>query len=299
MTNSLSLIESAPTTSHHPIIVFQTPSTRALTVGYIKKTDTAETFIPCRLNLGATREDDTFAATVESLKLPQVQTLLKKYAPTEISTVTLLRETIACHLSLALGRVGIPVHYGDCFIGANHVKDGNSITTSYAYENVEGLNPEGLWIVADSIAAGRNLIATMDSLLSKFHPKELLFIVPIGNRYGINLLSAAIAKYNIPTTFVVWGALMGLNPVNKYDEPWGLPDCEPVDTRDQKTFINMYAKDLCVGGDFGNDYYCPSLAMKLYEAQLAELSITPKIPSVDEILQTYTREDLVEREEKG
>ena len=155
----------APTEHHHPIIGFQSPQTRAMNVGYIEQKNGKQTFIPGRLNLGQTREEDTFAATVQSLQLPQIQKILTSYKPDEISTITLLRETVACQLSVALSKAGVPRHYGDCFIGANHIKDGHSITTSYAYENVEGLNPDGLWVIADSVAAGRNLIATMDSLL--------------------------------------------------------------------------------------------------------------------------------------
>jgi len=292
---SFSIKTFAPTKKNHPIIGFQSPQTRALNVGYIEQKNGKKIFIPGRLNLGQTREVDTFTATIQSLQLPQIQKILKKYKGDEISTVTLLRETIACQLSVALSKAGVPRHYGDCFIGANHIKDGHSITTSYAYENVEGLNPDGLWVIADSVAAGRNLIATMDSLLSKFHPKELILIVPIGNRWGINKLSDAIAKHHVPVTFIVWGALFGLNPENKYDEPWGLPDCEPIDSRDQQTFVNMYSKNLCVGGDFGNDFYCPPLALKLYEVQLTELAITPKIPSAEQILKTYKQEELVTR----
>jgi|GEM_PF-1537594 len=283
------------TSSGHPIIGFQSKETRALNVGYIEKNGGNMTFIPGRLNLGGTREEDTFAATIQSLLLSESQTILHSYQPQEISTITLLRETIACHLSLALHNAGIKMHYGDCFIGANHIKNNHSITTSYAYENTEGLNPNGLWIIADSVAAGRNLLATLESLLTKFRPKELLFIVPIGNRWGINQLSKLIKTKKIKTTFIVWGALFGLNPENKYDEPWGLSDCEPIDIRDQKTFIDMYSPNLCVGGDFGNDYYCPPLAIKLYEDQIKQLNIKPNIPTVNHLLKIYKKEEFVIR----
>ncbi len=287
--------EFAPSTSGYPILGFQSKETRALTVGYIQKTGKQETFIPCREHLGALREDDTFQATVQSLSLPAVQKILHAHDPYTISTITLLRETVACRLSSALFYAGIKTHYGDCFIGANHVKTATSITTSYAYENTEGLCEDGCWVIADSIAAGRNLIATLHSLLSKYHPKELIFIVPIGNRWGINEVSKVVAEHNIKTTFVVWGALFGLNPDNHYDEPWGLLDCEPIDLRDQQTFISMYSPTLCVGGDFGNDYYCPALAKKLYEKQLADLQITPKIPTAAQIRSVYTSEEIFTR----
>ncbi|HCM82851.1 MAG: hypothetical protein UW22_C0028G0012 [Candidatus Gottesmanbacteria bacterium GW2011_GWB1_44_11c] len=284
------------TSSGNPIIGMQSKETRAINVGYIEKKGKTIKFIPGRLNLGQTREEDTAEATVQSLRLPQVKKILSSYDPDDISTVTLLRETIACQLPLALFKAGIARHHGDCFIGANHIKKAHSITTSYAYENIEGLNPHGLWIIADSVAAGRNLLSTLGSLLTKFRPEELLFLVPIGNRWGINRLSALVKKKKIKkTTFIVWGALFGLNPENKYDEPWGLPDCEPIDVRDQQTFIDMYGSDLCVGGDFGNDYYCPPLALKLYKEQLKQLSIVPRIPSVREIMKIYKKEELVIR----
>lgn len=287
--------EFSPSFSGYPIIGFQSKETRALTVGYIERHKEGERFVPCREHLGALREEDAYRATIQSLTIPSIQTLIRQYGPEEISTVTLLRETVACHLSSALFEAGISEHFGDCFIGANHIKTETSITTSYAYENTEGLRQDGCWIIADSIAAGRNLIATLHSLLGHYHPKELLFIVPIGNRWGINEVDRVVTSYHVRATFVVWGALFGLNPENHYDEPWGLPDCEPIDTRDQDTFVSMYGKQLCVGGDFGNDYYCPPLARDLYHRQLSALHITPAIPSADAIRKIYAPDEIITR----
>lgn len=284
-----------PSAANFPIIGFQSRETRALTVGYLKEENTKYTFIPCRLNLGQIREEDTYKAAVQTLCLSEVKNILLKYKPTKISTITVLRETLACRLNMALSMVGVKEHFGDSYIGASHVKEKGRIKTSYLYENIEGLTPDGLWIIADSIAAGRNLRATLISLLSKFHPNELLIISPIANRWGINRLSKAILKYKVPVTFVVWGALFGLNPENRYDEPWGLSDCEPVDPRDQETFVKMYGPNLCVGGDFGNDYYSPSLALKIYKEQLRELKITPKIPSLKDLLKRYSIDEFVVR----
>lgn len=293
MANPMTIKIFSPTTSGHSIIGIQSPSTRALTVGFIKKTKKSETFVPCRLNFGTARQQDSFKATVETLGLPQIQKILRKYKPEHISTVTILRETFACNLPIALTKAGIKGHYGDCFIGASHVKTATSITTNYSYENSEGLYTKGLWIMADSIAEGRNLKATLTSLLSKYHPKEIILICPFANRLGVDKVSEIIKSYGVPVTFVVWGALFGLEPTMHYDEPWGLPDCEPLDKRDQDTFISMYSKTLCVGGDFGNDFFCPSLAIQLYEDQLKKQHITPKIPTVKKILSIYKRSELV------
>lgn len=288
--------EFAPDGFGHPIYGLTCPHIRALTVGFVKSiSKDKKQFIPSRLHLGAPRMEDAFQATIETLRLTKAQSILSRYDPSEISTITLLRETLALNLPVALYHAGVHSHFGDCFIGANHVKTQGKITTAYTYENVEGLNPNGLWVLSDSIAAGRNLIATMTSLLSKFTPSEILMIVPIGNRWGINKLGEVLHSFGIKTTFFVWGALFGLNPENRYDEPWGLPDCEPVDDRDQKTFISMYSKNLCVGGDFGNDFYCPPLARKLYDEQIRSLSIIPKIPTVKKILDTYRKEEILFR----
>jgi hypothetical protein len=293
MDKLIQIREFKPTITGYPIIGLQSPQTRAINVGYIEKTATSEKFIPGRLNFGGFRIQNTYDATVQSLKLPQIKKILAKFKPEEISTITLLRETLACNLPLALSEAGIPTHYGDCYIGANHIKSKDSIKTNYAYENVEGLNPNGLWILADSIAEGRNLIATLTSLLSKYQPKYIILIVPIGNRLGINLVAEVLKKFNIPGIFIVWGALFGLEPTMHYDEPWGLPECEPIDPRDQKTFVDMYSSTLCMGGDFGNDFYCPPLALELYNNQLKQFKITPKIPSTTEILKIYKPKELV------
>lgn len=137
--------------------------------------------------------------------------------------------------------------------------------------------------------------ATLTSLLSKYKPKEIILICPFANRLGVNNVSAVIKSFGVPVTFVVWGALFGLEPTMHYDEPWGLPDCEPLDNRDRDTFVSIYGKDLCVGGDFGNDFFCPSLAFKLYKEQLKKHRISPKIPTAKEILAVYRKEELVIR----
>ena len=80
------------------IIQMQTAYSRAINVGFIKRNK----FIPCRLNLGVTRQEHTFQATIESLSLPKVQKILKKYKAGNISTITILRETLACQIAQAL-----------------------------------------------------------------------------------------------------------------------------------------------------------------------------------------------------
>ena len=75
--------------------------------------------------------------------------------------------------------------------------------------------------------------------------------------------------------------------------PWGHTDTEPLDTRDQKTFIDIYGSQLCVGGDFGNNYYSPTIAKALYEDQLKEHAITPHIPTSEEIKNIYSSEEIL------
>ncbi len=271
------------------VILMQTRSSRALNVGYLKKNK----FIPCRLNLGVERQNHTLLATIDSLKLPTAQKILKKFKAREISTVSILREALACQLGFALSKAGVINHFGDCFIGATHVKEQGTIVTKYQYENAEGLCKGGLWVIADSICVGRNLGKTMQSLLSKYQPQEVLFICPMASQLGIKNISRIVEKYHIPLTFIVWGAVFGVDKDNLYDMPWGHQDTKPLDLRDQKTFIKMYGSNLCVGGDFGNDYYCPSAAEKLYREQLREHNITPNIPSVKEVLAIYKDEELL------
>ncbi len=271
------------------IVQMQTAFSRAINVGFIKK----DKFIPARVNLGITRQRHTFQATVESLKLPEVQRILKKYKAQNISTITILRETLACQIGLALSLAGINNYFGESFIGATHIKQKGSITTEYKYENTEGLYKKGLWIIAESICIGRNLGRTMEELLSKNNPAEILFICPIASKIGIENVRKIINKYHIPVTFVVWGALFGVDKTTLYDMPWGNKDTIAFDKRDKKTFINTYGPNLCVGGDFGNNYYCPSLAKALYKQQLKKLKIIPEIPTVDEILSVYANDELI------
>lgn len=293
--SSIQVRELPPSSHRHPIILLQSPESRAINVGYLKKANGGLAFIPGRLNFGSQREKDTFAATVQSLSLPQAKRILTRHKPKNISTITVLRETLSCRLGSALAAVGINGHYGDAYIGASHVKDGGPIRTAYLYENTEGLTDKGLWIVADSICVGRNLIATMKSLLQKFHPKEILFISPIASRRGIDGVGAVIVKKKIPTTFIAWGALFGVDKKTLYDMPWGHPDTEPLDRRDQDLAVSIYGNKLCMGGDFGNAYYCPPLAKKLYEDQLTSLGVTPVIPSVRSLLKTYSKKDFLIR----
>lgn len=287
----------SPSAQGYPIIVYQSEKTRAINVGYIHKEKKKESFIPGRLLFGPLRETITSQAMIETFQLPEMQKILKKYIPQQISTITLLRETIACHLNLSLYQAGIKNHYGDAYIGATHIKGKGEIKTAYLYENTEGLNPHGLWIMSDSFCIGRNLIATMNSLLSKFHPDEILFIGTLTSRRGINAVGEVIAAHHIPTSFVAWGALFGVDEKTLYDMPWGHNDTEPLDLRDQQTFVSMYGPKLCVGGDFGNNYYSPTVALDLYKAQLKDHGITPKFPTVQELRRTYKPGELWEYNE--
>lgn len=282
--------------SGHRVFVLQSPHARAINVGYIRQQNTHLQFIPGRLNLGMTRAEDTYRATRETLANAPIQTILRAYKPGRISTITVLRETLACQLGPALHSFGIIDHYGDAFIGATHIKDNGPIRTAYQYENIEGLVEGGLWIIADSICMGRNLAATLTSLLPKIKPKEVLLLAPLASRRGIEIVDAVLTKYTVPTTYIAWGALFGVDEKTLYDMPWGHNDTEALDVRDQKLFVSMYGPKLCVGGDFGNDYYCPHLALSLYDAQLQEHHVTPKIPTAGEVLRIYRKSELVIRE---
>lgn len=284
-----------PSVHTHTIFVLQSPESRAITVGFLAKKNGKLSFIPGRLHFGAPRMVDTYKATVQSLAQPPIKRILTRYKPEHISTITVLRETLACNLPLALNDVGITNYYGDAYIGASHIKDNGPIRTAYLYENTEGLTPHGLWIIADSICMGRNLVATLESLLKKFAPKEILFVCPIASRLGINNVGAVIAKHKIPTTFVAWGALFGVDKKTLYDMPWGHPDTEPLDKRDQDLVVSMYGTKLCMGGDFGNAYYCPSLALDLYKDQLRSVPIKPKIPTVKQVLSIYKHGEILIR----
>jgi hypothetical protein len=277
---------------HQTIHSFSSAYTRALTVGYIQNYGKTQNFIPARCNLGVLRQKDTFEATKESLNIPQIDTILKTYVPQKISTVTLLRETLSCNLSQSLFDHGIHNHYGDAFIGATHIKGAGEIKTAYQYENTEGLVPDGLWLIAESFCLGRNLRETMNSLLSQFTPKEIIFVAPLASRRAIEYVGAIIAQKNIPVSYVSWGGLFGVDEKTLYDMPWGHKDTQPVDERDRQTFLKMYGPNLCVGGDFGNNYYSPSIAQELYEGQLKEHDVTPLIPSVEEIMTIYKQEEI-------
>ena len=273
----------------------QSRHSRAINTGFLEKRSHSSVFIPGRLNLGADREKDTYQATIQSLQIAPVKKILKRFKPGEISTVTVLRETLSCGLNRALDEIGISPHFGDAFIGASHIKGDGEIRTAYLYENIEGLHPKGLWIIADSICIGRNLASTMQSLLKKFQPAHILFISPIASRIGINNIGKITAGKNIPTTFVAWGALFGVDEETLYDMPWGHPDTQALDQRDQDLAVSIYGKNVCMGGDFGNNYYCPDLAIKLYQTQLTMHYVKPKIPSGKSVLKIYERSELLIR----
>lgn len=278
-----------------PIILLQSPESRALNVGFIQKSGKTKRFVPGRLNFGPQREVDTYRAAVRTLQLSDVRKILGKYPPAAISTVTVLRETLACRLGSALTEIGLAGHFGDAFIGASHIKGKGEVKTAYFYENIEGLVNHGLWVIAESICVGRNLVATLDSLLSKFRPQEILMICPIASREGINHVGKIIEHHKVSATFVAWGALFGVDAVTKYDMPWGHPDTEPLDKRDQNLVVSMYGDKLCMGGDFGNNYYCPPLARKLYHEQLNKYHIHPKIPPVMKIERIYQTGEILVR----
>lgn len=278
---------TSSTTSKNPIFVFQSPETRALNLGYISNKSGKKEFVPARLSYGARRREHTYRATVQSLQLLEIKKILGKYQPKEISTMTLLRETLACRVGDALATVGIHEYFGDAFIGATHIKGDGAIRTDYKYENLEGLVSGGLWVIVESLCTGRNLSATLNQILPRFTPKELIIIAPIASLRAIETIDEIVSKYGVPIHYVAWGGLFGVDEVTLYDMPWGHTDTRPVDKRDQELFIQIYGPKLCMGGDFGNNYYGPSLAFNLYQEQLKEHNITPVIPSVKDILKSY------------
>lgn len=286
----------APTASDQPILVFQSAFTRAINLGFLEREGKNLQFVPGRLNLGCRRAQDTYEGVLESLNLPEVFEILLRHGPENISTVNILREALACWLPEALFEIGIESHYGDAFIGAKLVKpEGSSeekIKAAYYYENLEGLGDGGLWIIADSICKGRTLALVMERLLSRYHPAEILFVCPIASRIGINAVGEVIAAHSIPTTtFVAWGALFGVDEKTEYDMPWGHKDTEVLDPRDRDLFVSIYGPDFCMGGDFGNNYFCPSLARKYYEERLKAHHLTPRFPSAGEILRIYPHDE--------
>lgn len=286
----------SPTTQGFPILLFQSPSSRAINVGYIQRQGKKKSFIPGRLNYGVNRMRDTNQATIESLQTSFAQKILKKYQPKDISTLVIMREALACDLPLALQKAGVERHFGDIFIGATHIKGKGAIRTDYRYENTEGLTKNGLWVAADSVCMGRSFVPTLNSLFSKgFIPKEILFILPLGARRGIETFSPILKENNVKTSFIAWGALFGVGD-NLYDMPWGHPDTEVLDKRDLEVFVNMYNDKLCVGGDFGNYYFAPYLAQEFYDQQLKELKIKPKIPSAEKILTIYKPDEMLVKE---
>lgn len=291
MQSSIQIKSLPPTIQGFPIYLFQSPESRAINVGFIEKGK----FIPGRLHYGIQRMLDTHIATTQSLQTPQIQKILKKYPSQKISTLVIMREAVACNVPLALFKAGIQDHYGDAFIGATHIKSKTGITAKYSYENTEGLVKDGLWIAVDSICMGRSFIPTLTSLFSKgFLPKEIIFICPICSRRGIETFTPLLKKHKIKATFLAWGALFGVGE-NLYDMPWGHKDTEVLDQRDYQTFIKMYGPNMCVGGDFGNYYFSPSLAEKLYKEQLKEHHISPKIPRVEEIRKIYHTSEILKR----
>jgi hypothetical protein len=250
-------------------------------------------FIPARLNFGSVRARHTFTAMCETLQLPEILKIITEYEPGDISTITVLRETLSCRLGDALFEIGVKEHFGDAFIGAHHIKSNEGIKTAYSYENIEGLKDGGLWVIADSICMGRNLLATLHALLTKMSPKEIILVAPIASKIGIEAVGMLVQKHTVPITFVAWDALFGVDAKTKYDMPWGHPDTVPIDSRDQELFRQIYGPNLCMGGDFGNNYYCPSRALTLYEAQLKEHKIVPKIPTVKDVLKIFAPDELV------
>lgn len=285
--------EFPPTPRGQKIFVFQSANTRAFNIGFIQKqSNHPDIFIPGRLLFGAKRGHITFQATVETLKIPHVLKTIKSYPEKQISTITVMRETLACRIFDALDEAGIENHFGDAFIGATHIKDKGPIKTAYLYENIEGLAPGGLWIVADSLCIGRNLYATLQSLFKKMRPQEIIFLSLLASRRAIHYIDGLLAKYDIPATYLTWGALFGVSEKNLYDMPWGHKDTEPLDMRDQKLYTDMYGDQICVGGDFGNNYYSPTVALELYDAQLEEHKVIPKIPTAQEVLKIYLENEL-------
>jgi len=267
-----------------PINVLQSPETKSLLIEHNGK--------PARLHLGMPRSVDLCAATYTIASTDEFKKAINhKYNPSkEALSAMLIREPIT-------QSPFVNTYMGSGFesrlyliMDVHHIKDEENGVKGIAGKvcNYKIDLPKGqetkiladmkLAIMYDSIAAGRNLIAGIEDLKKKCPNLEKVVTVSVYATYtGCKRLAKACHALGLEVVMFCMHELLDASPINEYDSfypKWN------ISKSDEKLMQKFYGKNyhkICVGGDWSANTLGSEQALDVFEQQLKDIDIDPKI----------------------
>ncbi len=262
-----------------PITVLQSLHTRSLLITKDNK--------PARVYLGMARAKDLCIATYTIASTKEFKNAINhKYIPEKNAiSVMLIREPLA-------QSPFINTYMGSGFesrlyavMDVHHVKDVKGLkgisgrVCSYKIDIPESKSREihediRLAIIYDSIAGGRNIIASIRELKKQFKNLEKVVLFSVYSTYQGSKRIANICKKNkLACEFFCMHELLNASPLNEYDcfyPSWNI--CKE-DEEILKIFYREKYNKICIGGDWTANTLGKEQAVDVFKSQAKELGI--------------------------
>ena len=265
-----------------PITVLQSPETKSLLITKGNK--------PARLYLGMARAKDLCNATYTIASTKEFKKAINhKYIPEKNAiSVLLIREPLS-------QSPFINTYMGSGFesrlyavMDVHHVKDVKGLkgisgrVCSYKIDIPESKSKEihediQLAIIYDSIAGGRNVIASIIELKKRFKNLEKVVLFSVYSTYqGSKRIASVCKKNKLACEFFCMHELLNASPLNEYDCFYPSWNISKEDEDILKTFYGEKYNKICIGGDWTANTLGKEQAIDVLESQLKDLNIEPK-----------------------
>lgn len=262
-----------------PITVLQSPQTKSLLITKDNK--------PARVYLGMARAKDLCIATYTIASTKEFKEAINhRYIPEKNAiSVILIREPLS-------QSPFINTYMGSGFesrlyavMDVHHVKDEKGLkgisgrVCSYKIDIPESKSMEihediKLAIIYDSIAGGRNIIASIRELKKRFKNLEKVVLFSVYSTYqGSRRIANVCKKNNLKCEFFCMHELLNASPLNEYDcfyPAWNI--CKE-DEEILKSFYGDKYNKICIGGDWTANTLGKEQAMDVFKSQTKELGI--------------------------
>lgn len=262
-----------------PITVLQSPQTKSLLIAKNNK--------PARVYLGMTRAKDLCIATYTIASTKEFKKAINhKYIPEKNAiSVMLIREPLSQSpfINTYLGSGFESRLYA--VMDVHHVKDDKGLkgisgrVCSYKIDIPESKSKEihkdiKIAIIYDSIAGGRNIIASIEELKRRFPNLEKVVLFSVYSTYQGSKRVADVCKKNkLRCEFFCMHELLNASPLNEYDcfyPEWHISKEDEEVLR--KFYGDKYDK-ICIGGDWTANTLGKEQAIDVFKSQTDELGI--------------------------
>ncbi len=262
-----------------PITVLQSPQTRSLLISKDKK--------PARVYLGMARAKDLSIATYTIASTKEFKDAINhKYIPEKNAiSAMLIREPLSQSpfLNTYLGSGFESRLYA--VMDVHHVEDEKGLkgisgrVCSYKIDIPENKSKEirediKLAIIYDSIAGGRNIIASIEELKAKFSNLEKVVLFSVYSTYqGSKRIADICKKNNLKCEFFCMHELLDASPLNEYDCFYPSWNISKEDEDTLKSFYGEKYNKICIGGDWTANTLGKEQAIDVFQSQTKELDI--------------------------